>query len=541
MTLARSQTVEAEGLLPGAAEAPVADGDAYPGLAGLPEGGTRTAVRDAAIVTGGVYVAQGFLFIAGILQKGLLGPSNTGYWALMGTVSTLLSIAPLGTFNGAVRQIPYHRGRGDLKAAAAVADTGSSFGILASGIAGLLMVAVAVLFGEGWAPQIRYGMILLGVLAPLNVLSDAHESITQSTRRFDASAIVVIIKGLVILTIQTAFVVWLGYYGMFAGLALVMTVSLIAYNRLGVTSLRRPAFRWRIDRARVPELMRFGIPMLLHSQLWLLFLAVDNLIVAGFLDVKNLGYYALAFSVTTYIQLLPRSIGAALGVRMIERFGATEDVGSIRGYVSEVQRILAMVLIPILVAGAFFFMPVLVRQALPAFTPAIPVVHIMVAASFFLSLSTLPIKLLLAAGYRWRLTRLTLVCLLINAAANFIAVGVLDGGIRGAALATAISYFTLFLIMSGYALSRSMDLRAVVAHIAALVAVFAWVTGALWGIEELIGPGGGGPVNDALIAAGKLTLFVVAMVPWFALAERRGGALTAIRDLARGAVRRARR
>ena len=58
--------------------------------------------------------------------------------------------------------------------------------------------------------------------------------------------------------------------------------------------------------------MSFGFPIMLQGQIWLLFMSIDNLIVAGFISVKDLGYYALAVSVTGYVLHMPRSIGAAL-------------------------------------------------------------------------------------------------------------------------------------------------------------------------------------------------------------------------------------
>ena len=65
-----------------------------------------------------------------------------------------------------------------------------------------------------------------------------------------------------------------------------------------MTGWRRPSFAWRFDRNRVRELVSFGFPLMLQAQIWLLFMGIDNLIVAGFISVKELGYYALAVSVT---------------------------------------------------------------------------------------------------------------------------------------------------------------------------------------------------------------------------------------------------
>jgi O-antigen/teichoic acid export membrane protein len=518
-------------------EVPPSNARRYAGLAALPDGKVRTATSDAAVYTAGIYGAQLLLFVAGVVQKGLLGPAATGYWALMATFYAFFNIASLGAFEGAVRQIPLHRGRGDRVGAAEVADSASSFTVLAVAVAGVLVSAVALGFGADWPPEIRYGLILLGLTAPLRFLTDCHDNVLQSTKRFDVVSLGLIVRAAIVLTLQTLFVLVWGFWGMFAGLVAMAVGQLLLWNRLGLTSWRRPAFRRRIQGARLKELVAYGFPMMIHAQIWLLFLAIDNLIVARFLDVTQLGYYALAVSVTTYIMLLPKGIGAALAPRMAERFGRTGEVGSIRHYATDVQQLLAFTLIPILVASAFFLMPVLIRYALPEFSPAIPVVRITVAASFFISLSNMPIKVILTSGRNWRLVALMIGCLAVNGVANYLAVAVLDRGLKGAAVATALSYFVLFAAVTTFALRRSLGTRGVIAHIAELVLVFAYVSAALWGIEWAVGPGAGGLAGDLLTGTAKLGLFVVLLAPWAALVERRYKGLTAMRSMVSAGAR----
>src|SRR3954451_8923705 len=86
-----------------------AGADGRGGLAALADRGVRSAASDAAIFTLGTYAAQVLLFVAGVIQKGLLGPVATGYWALMGTFSLVLGVAPLGALEGGMRQLPLHR------------------------------------------------------------------------------------------------------------------------------------------------------------------------------------------------------------------------------------------------------------------------------------------------------------------------------------------------------------------------------------------------------------------------------------------------
>jgi len=189
-----------------------------------------------------------------------------------------------------------------------------------------------------------------------------------------------------------------------------------------------------------------------------------------------------------------------------------------------------------MVGAMFFLMPVLIRQALPQFTPAIPVLRIMLAGSFFIALSNMPIKILLASGHRWSVSGLTLLALGINAVANYLAVGLLHGGLQGAALAVAFSYLGTFLILTAFALTRTLDWRAAALHVAELMAVFAYTLGAIWGIEGLVGGGGGGLGHDVAIGAAKLALLLAALVPMLALAQARFKVLSKLISQLRNAL-----
>jgi O-antigen/teichoic acid export membrane protein len=506
-------------------------------LAGRPEMEERSAAGDAAIFTAGVYAAQLIQFVAGLIQKGILGAAGAGYWALMQSFWTFMSLTSLGAFHGATRQIPLYRGRGDLATAATVASSGNSFSILASAVAGVVLAGVALVFGSGWEEELRWGVVLLGLTAPLRLFQDCHETLFQSIRRFRAVSVARVVKALVALTFTTLFVVLFGFYGMFAGTVVAVFATQITWNRMGLTSPLRPAFGWRVDWSRVRELISFGAPILIVGQLFLLFVAIDSLLVAQLLGIKELGYYALAVSVTAYIVELPKSFGAVVFPRMTERFGATSDIASIRHLTAHTQQLLAFVFIPVFMAGAVFAFPVLIRHALPEFEPAIEVVSIMVGGSFCLALTSMPTKMLLAAGYRWVLSGLELFCIAISAAANYTAMVVLDWGLNGAALATSASYLVLFVLLTVYALSKAYSAREVARHMGELLAVLAYVVGAIWGLESLAGPGDG-LVSDVALALAKFVAFLVLLAPWVFLAQRRFQTLTTIRRLAGRIVRR---
>jgi O-antigen/teichoic acid export membrane protein len=386
----------------------------------------------------------------------------------------------------------------------------------------------------------RFGLVILGLTAPLRMLSDSHEVILGATRRFRAVANGLILKSVVALTVQVAAVVLFGFWGMFAGTVITSLALLAMWARMGLTGIRRPAFTIGMDRKALRELISYGAPILIAGQLFLIFMSIDNLLVASILDIRSLGYYALAVSVTTYVLHLPRSIGSVLAPRMAETYGRTGDELSLRGYAEDVQRLLGHVMVPLFLAAAFFGVPVLIRHALPEFTPAIPVVRIMAAGSFFIALNNMPVKTMITTGRRAALIGAIIPCLVLNVAGNYVAMAVLNTGIEGAAVATSLSYLSIFLLTGWLALRRMIGAAHTARHLGELVAVATYTIAVVWGIEELLG-GSGALVTDALLAIAKMALAVVAMAPWLLRSQRLDRGPERLLELAAGGMATARR
>jgi O-antigen/teichoic acid export membrane protein len=493
------------------------------GLAGRPGSDARGAAYDAVVYTSAVYGAQVLLFVAGLLQKGILGPTRTGYWALMVTTYSFFGLASGGIFHGAVRQVPAYRGVGEYGDAASSADTAGTISVLSMAVLGTIVAAVSLAMGGDWAPELQYGLVALGLTAPLRALSDVHDLLLQVTKRFAVLSWTVLIRAVVVLLAQTALVLALGFWGMFAGLVAATLSGFVYWNLRGLAFPRAAAFRFRVDGGRAGELLRVGLPILVYSQIWLLFASVDSLIVARFADVTSLGYYALAVSVTSYVMLLPNSIATTIFPRMQEQHARREH-DAVRKYVVDIQTVLGLVLVPLFIAAVFFGLPVLIRHALPAFVPSVLAVQIMVAGSFSLALVQIPIEYLITTNRRWQATVIMVVCLVVNGAANFVAVAILHRGVPGAAVATIASYGFVFIVTTTYALVREVDGSKLLAHTALLAVAGAYTVGLLWGIDAVLGRGRD-LADDVGLALAKFAILAVMLSPLLYIAERRYGAI----------------
>lgn len=488
----------------------------------------RDAASDAAALAVGVYASQLLLFVAGLVQKGLLGPRNLGFWTLLGAVWSIFALASLGVSAGATRQIPIYRAQGKFGDAAEVADTSGTFVALVFALVGVIVAVGALFAGGGWPAELRYGLVILGVLAPLRTITDFHQVIYQAIRRFDALSIGLLVNGAATLALQTGLVVAFGYWGMWLGLLVVSLSTLAVWRMMSLTGPSTAAFRLRVVKSRVRELAGVGFPILIYSQIWILFFSVDTFLVASMLDVRRLGFYALAISVNSYVLFLPKVVSTALFPRMQEAYAQERAISSIRRYSLDVPRVLAWVLLPAALGAVFYLLPVIIRHALPAFTPAIPATRVMVAGAFFLAYVEMSIELMITAGNRWLVAGLMLGCLGINGIANWIALGPFGAGILGAAIATSVSYAIFCGIITGVGVWATMGRRTAVTQLAIGFGTFAWIGAALWGVEALAGGANPSLGIDVLRAVGDLGLFGLLVAPLFVLGQRQYGALSTI-------------
>lgn len=489
------------------------------GLAGDAEVGGAHATSEIAVLGAGFYSAQLLVFVAGFAQKGLLGPAGTGYWALMATLWPFMSLTSAGALRALERTVPAERARREFSSAAAAANTGATFTLLAIGLMGAAMAVFAVIAGGAWAPELRWGIVLLGVTAPLRIAVDIHQILLRATRRFGAISTGFMANALTTLTLQTCAVAAIGFYGMFVGVVAAAITTLVLWRCMGLTGRGRPAFRLSLRRDMLRGLVRVGMPILIYSQVWLLFTAVDTLVVAAALSVGALGAYALAVSVNTYILFLPKVVSSVLFTRTQEMVGVTNDVRTLGPLGVAVPRVLGGIFVPGALTCAFFLLPLLVRFALPSFDQAIPAIRVMVGGAFFLALIDLPVTIGVSGARAWRMSALMIACLALNAGLNVCATVILHWGVIGAALATSLSYYMLFVAVTMYGLGQATGARAAARQVRALTANGLYVLGALW-LTHLVMPSPHGLVLAGLTSCASIGVVALCVAPVAVAVER---------------------
>jgi PST family polysaccharide transporter len=227
-------------------------------------------------------------FGVGILLARLLAPSEFGIFAVALTVQTIVvTFAELGMSSDLIRNGDIDRRAGTVTTVAAI-----NGGLLALSMS-LLATPIASLLGSAQAaPTVRV-MSLTLVLAGLSVVPYAklQREFRQSTQLgLDAIS-------LVLGTLATVGLYALGFGAMALAISRVfaqLTVCVMQY----VVTRTRPQLGF--DRSVAISLVRFGLPLASANLLSWVVMNVDYMVVGGMAGALTLGYYMLAFNISSW-------------------------------------------------------------------------------------------------------------------------------------------------------------------------------------------------------------------------------------------------
>ncbi len=320
---------------------------------------------------GGSTVAERASRLAvGLVAAGLLGPVVWGHWYLLNLVLRYGAMVHLGAVNGMNREVPAARGRQEPEEAEALRRASLGFVLLSYVVATSLLWLLTTLTGHSLSiPGLLPTLVLLGAqqLYGFAVTSlKAQAAFPKVSRLQLASALVY--PPIVLLASWR----W-GLNGFILG-------QVAAYTILwGMAAWVDPRiYRWRLDWARSRHLIVVGLPIMLVGVLDALFATVDRWVINAFLSPEALGHYSLAILTMGAVGMLPQVISQQTYPRIAYAWSAHRDPAEVRRLAAR-QRRLALTVVSLLVVPMAIAAPWLVRQFLPAYTPAIPALLVVLA------------------------------------------------------------------------------------------------------------------------------------------------------------------
>jgi PST family polysaccharide transporter len=363
-------------------------------------------------------------FLAGIVVVRLLAPEEYGTFAVgMVVLAVLLSMNELGVSVAIVQ----HPGRVDVIAPTVMTIAiGSSLVLAGAGYA----IAPAVA-GIMQAPEAS-GLIRLLLLAVVldgvaSVPNQALSRLFQQRKR-----LFIDLASFLVSTPLTIFLAFNGYGAWSLGWGAVVGNSITCALAMALSPIRvRPGW----NRAVLPRLLRFGLPLAGASLLSLMLINADYLVVGHLLGPAALGVYLLAFNLCSWPITVVTSAVRRVATPLFARLHEHKTDRGASGFTSAFIVVLALVLpLCVLLAG---FAPQVIEVLygtiwLPAAAPLAP----LVVLSFARVCVELTYDFLAGTG-KTRSTvwlHLTWLCALLPA----VWLGATKGGVQGVGAAHAI-------------------------------------------------------------------------------------------------------
>lgn len=411
------------------------------------------------------------IFLTGVILARLLDPTDYGAFAV-----AMVALVIIANLNDLGLEQTLVRWPGDLKAVAPTAATvifASSCVLFVVGQLGAAPFASALNAPEatGMVRLLLVGVLINGACAvPSAVLTRAF---AQDRRTWADAA------GFVVSTVITVWMAVEGYgawslaWGRVAGNAVTSGMHVVLAK-----TRYRPG--WSLGIAR--DLLRHGLPLAGASLLAVALLNVDYLVVGRVLDAENLGYYLMAFNLSSWPVSMLSTAVAMVAVPGFARLQHDHDELR-RSFLSSLD-ILGSVAFPIAAVVAVTATPLIGFVYGEVWTPAAAALHGLAVLGGFRVALLLTGDLLVAAGRGRAMLGMQLVWFV--AVVPALAVGAHLGGIAGvgvahlvvaAAVVTPVAVLALArLDISPGAVARAVARPLVGAALAAAVAaVVVWI------------------------------------------------------------------
>lgn len=237
--------------------------------------------------------------VVGIVLARLLSPEEFGVYAVALTVqSILMTVADLGLSSDLIRSEEPEK----------LAPTIATLGLISGGSMTLLTALTATVVAQAMgSPEAAPAIVVLSFTLVLGSISLVPYAMLM--RRFQQRAMFLVgAVDFAVSTVVTITLVLMGF-GVMA-LALGRLIAQIVSSTMQFFLARvRP--RYGLDRTRLRPILAFGLPIATANLLAWGLLNVDNVILARMLGVTALGFYVLAFNISSWpMNALSQSVRA---------------------------------------------------------------------------------------------------------------------------------------------------------------------------------------------------------------------------------------
>lgn len=418
---------------------------------------TRTdrILKDSAFYSASTIIAQFIGVGTSIAMRRFLTPEMMGIWTTFLLVLNYCLFAEMGIFTAVEVRIPYLRGEGKDGDVQDIRNTAFTFAVLISGVIAAALFGASFFLSSSMPPYVITGVRVIALIIACTVFYNLYIVMLRADKNFQLLSWALLFNAVAMLVSVSVLTYFFKLKGIYFA-ALLATLS----SWLFIKQLTSYRLKLSLKPVVALSLWKIGFPILLGGVIYTVLLSVDKLMIINMIGARELGYYSIAVLALTYTNTFPKLFTIVLFPNMQEAFGQTGSREHALGYVKKAVFMMAYVF-PVVLAAAYFVMPLLVHYVLPKYTPGLDSMRILLLGCFFLSLAPLGEKFAIALNKQVAIIPIVLFVAALGWGLDFVLIKA-GYGINGAAAGISLAYFAYFLIVYFYALGHCDKFRQIV-------------------------------------------------------------------------------
>ena len=466
----------------------------------------KDIIVDATSYTLAGYLVQPLSIISSLFVKGSIGPYLAGVFGTLNLFVFYASFSHFGILNAAERDLPFCLGNGDQERFNRIGSTAFVSTLISSCICACGVVIWALLSRPSIDKHLFIGSLVFAVYIIIWSWSAYYLTLLRTYQKFVFLSKVQVIIGITSALGSIVCVALFNFWGLLA-----ITVINILFQAILFTKKAGRIPKLKIDGNEFKKLLVVGIPLVLFGLTMTGMKTVDNILVLRLLGTEQLGVYSIAYLANSAIFQVTNSLSGVLYPRMQKGYGETSTINNLSRFVVRPSIIMG-VLLPVLIAALFFFIPPTVIWFLPRYRGGLSALKVVSISAYFLAMFPQASNFLIALNKQIKVALFMVGGIGLSIISGLITTH-LGWGLVGIALATGLGYLFCFLSINGYALKHFMDFKKSLGFFLNLVVPIAYAAGFLFLIDLLIDT----KMDNMLLAFGtaavKYAVFVLAYIP----------------------------
>ncbi|MDP2923631.1 MAG: polysaccharide biosynthesis C-terminal domain-containing protein [Candidatus Omnitrophota bacterium] len=407
----------------------------------------RTIISDIFKYTLAQYSSQALGFFTAVLIRRFLGPFATGIWNILKVVIDYSSYTNLGTTSTVTYKLPIARGRGENEEANNLSKVVFNFVSITTFFCSVGIVIYALISRKVLSWEIFTGLLAVSVILLSQRVFSYYVVLLRANKDFTVLSKSIVFDAIANLSLIILIVSKFKLYGFYV-VAILMPILNVFFIRRYVTY----GLKFSLYFKGLFAYIKYGFPLFVAGILDEILNSIDKIMIVSMLGLEQLGFYSIALMAKSYGTGVSKNFSIVIQPYFLGDFGKNGITKSSKHVLIYSQ--VTAYFMAILLSLIFITAPAFILYVLPKFTPGINAMRIFLLAIFFLTISSYPNNFLVAMEKQTVLIPIVSVSILVNIFLNYIFIK--SGyGISGVALATSISAFVSFFIISLYALKHS--------------------------------------------------------------------------------------